>query len=173
MWGDIEGRTADEIADKPCNWEHTPFNNGSSSYDSSYFTAHKSEWLDENDNLKPQYDAATQIMGEGWRMPTQADYYELSVNTNKEWVENYNDSGKNGYLFRSQKDMDKYIFIPAAGLGNDGSVSSVDGIGYVWSSSLNASGPFGVCRLCFSSDNCDIYGIGGRYVGFSVRAVHS
>ncbi len=33
--------------------------------------------LDENDNLTPTYDAATQNWGENWRMPTKADYEEL------------------------------------------------------------------------------------------------
>ena len=53
MWGSTEPNTADE-----CNWKNAPFNNGSDRFKKRYFNVHKSEWLDDKNNLKPEYDVA-------------------------------------------------------------------------------------------------------------------
>ena len=66
MWGSTKPN-----AKTTCNWTKNPFNNNSSIYNEEYFNAHKSEWLDDKDNLKSEFDAATQIMGGNWRMPTR------------------------------------------------------------------------------------------------------
>ena len=58
MWGSTTPNT-----NTPCNWANAPFNNGANDYDEEYFTTHKSEWLDNNDNLKPEFDAARAIIG--------------------------------------------------------------------------------------------------------------
>ena len=165
MWGSTEPNTADE-----CNWVNAPFNNGLDSYDEEYFNAHKSEWLDDKYNLKPEYDAATQIMGDEWRMPTSAEFKELYDNTIHEWVEDFNGSGVNGRKFTSKIDESKYIFIPAAGYCYDGSANGVGYGGYVWSSSLNTSNPYDAWYLGFNSDKCRMYNY-YRCYGQSVRGV--
>ena len=156
--------------DTPCDWEHAPFNNGSSLYDEEYFTTHKSEWLDGEDNLKPEFDAATQIMGSDWRMPTRDEIQELLDNTNNEWIEDFNGSGVNGRKFTSKTDTSKYIFIPAAGYCSGGSVYGVGDYGYVWSSSLNTSNPYDAWSLYFNSGDCYMNNY-GRCNGWSVRGV--
>lgn len=168
QWGDVEGRTADEIRSKPCFWSTAPFNNGSGNYDESYFTAHKSEWLD-NDILKPQYDAATSNMGGSWRMPTQADFEELTANTTVTWETNFN--GVAGRKFTSNNDSTKYIFIPVTGYADYSSPSYQDRYGYVWSSSLNFSNPNNAWYLFFSSSNMTVGNANNRYKGYSVRGV--
>ena len=105
MWGSVTPNTADE-----CIWKNAPFNNGSISCDEEYFNVHKSEWLDDNENLKPEFDAATQIMGGNWRMPTKDELKELLDNTIKEWAQV---NGVNGYKFIGSNGNS--IFIPAAG----------------------------------------------------------
>ena len=115
-------------------------------------------------------DAATQIMGSDWRMPTKAEFDELLNGTTNEWITNYNGTGINGRKFTSKKDTSKYIFIPAAGLCSDSSVGNVGGYGDVWSSSLNTSNPHCVWRLGFGSRDCRMY-YEGRSVGRSVRGV--
>ena len=162
MWGSTTPNTADE-----CTWKNAPFNNGSSYYDSNYFNTHKSEWLDNNGNLKPEFDAATQIMGGDWRMPTKAEIQELYNNTNKEWTQV---NSVNGWKFTSKTDTSKYIFIPAAGYCDNGSVHNVGDYGSVWSSSLYASGPSLAWHLGFGSDYCDMYS-DRRCYGQSVRGV--
>lgn len=149
-------------------WDTAPFNNGSSSFDSTYFNAHKSEWLD-GDVLKSEYDAATQNMGDGWRMPTEVELKELVENTTSTWYAKGNTEfgGVAGRKFTASNG--NYIFIPAAGGAYDSSMGYV-GYGSVWSSSLNASSTFYAWDLKFSNDTQGIYGI-YSYYGFSVRGV--
>ena len=128
--------------------------------------------VDNIETLEAKDDAATQFMGDGWRMPTKADFVELSVNTDSEWVTNYNGSGVNGYKFTSNKEgyQNNSIFIPAAGCCYGGSVNLVGYDGYVWSSSLDTSGPVGAWYLSFRSGRCYMdsnYRCNGR----SVRGV--
>ena len=165
MWGSTEPSTAEE-----CNWANTPFNNGSDSYNEEYFTTHKSEWLDDKDNLKPEFDAAYKATDGAARMPTQDDIQELIDNTFHEWVENFNNSNVNGMKFTSKTDESNYIFIPAAGGCYGGSDGSVGDNGYVWSSSLNASVPHDAWGLYFYSDGCNVNGL-YRYGGRSIRPV--
>ena len=165
MWGSTTPNTKTK-----CNWKHAPFNNGLSDYDEEYFNTHKSEWLDDNDNLKPEYDAAYKATNGIARMPTHEDFQELLDNTINEWIEDFNGTGVNGWKFTSKIDASKYIFIPAAGSCNGGSVNYVCGIGYVWSSSFSTSYPDNAWYLYFLSDGCGMYNY-YRYYGKSVRGV--
>ena len=153
---------------------NAPFNNWLSDYDEEYFNTHKSEWLDDNDNLKPEYDAAYKATNGIARMPTHEDFQELLDNTINEWIENFNGTGVNGYKFTSKfistTDTNKYIFIPAAGSCNGRSVNYVGGIGYVWSSSLSTSYSDNAWYLYFLSDGYSVYNY-YRYYGKSVRGV--
>lgn len=137
MWGSTTPNT-----NTICDWEHAPFNGGYTEYNDEYFTTHQSEWLDDNVNgfptLKPKFDAATQIMGGNWRMPTQDDLNELYNHTNQKWIRDSN-SDLIGCKFISTKDTSKYIFIPASGYRRN-SVFDLQGrYGYVWSSSHHST----------------------------------
>ena len=118
--------------------------------------------------LESTDDAASQIMGGDWRMPTEAECQELYNNTTEEWVTNYNGTGINGRKFTGSNGNS--IFIPAAGGCSGGSVYYVGGRGGVWSSSLYTSSPHDAWGLYFDSGNCDV-GNGSRYSGQSVRGV--
>lgn len=166
MWGSTKPNTADE-----CNWTNAPFTNGDSNYDEEYFTSHKSEWLDDKDNLKSEYDAAYKATNGMARMPTKDDFQELLENTEDEWIINFNGTGVNGRKFISKTDTSKYIFIPAAGNCYYGSVLDVGYYGYVWSSSLSASYPNYAWYLGFHSGNCYVSYGNDRYDGQSVRGV--
>ena len=165
MWGSTTPNTADE-----CTWKYAPFNNGSDSYNKGYFTSHKSEWLDDKDNLKPEFDAARAIMGGDWRMPTEAEFDELLSGTTNEWIEDFNGTGVNGRKFTSKTDTSKYIFIPAAGFRTNGSVNYVGIHGDVWASSLDISNPNYAWILNPNSGVC-CEGYSYRYDGKSVRGV--
>ena len=163
MWGSTKANTPDE-----CTWANAPFNDRANEYNSTYFNEAKNT-VCPNGILAKEYDAAAQIMGEGWRMPTQSDFQELIDNTNKEWTIV---NGVNGYKFTSNKEgfQNNSIFIPAAGSCSYGSVNLVDNDGYVWSSSLDTSGPVGAWYLSFRSGRCYMdsnYRCNGR----SVRGV--
>ena len=165
QWGSITPNT-----DTPCDWINAPFNNGSSDYNETYFNSVK-DTVCPNGILAKEYDAATQIMGSEWRMPTQPELKELVDNTTNEWIENYNGTGVNGRKFTSKTDTSKYIFIPAAGYCSNGSVYNVGRDGSFWSSSLYD----GNHRLAFYFDNylewVHSYADEERYKGFVVRGV--
>ena len=122
------------------------------------------------DYNKPFEDAATYHMGGAWRMPTTEEFRELYDNTRNEWVKNYQGSGVSGRLFTS-KVNGQALFFPAAGYCSNGSVSNVGTYGYVWSSSLNTSGPYYAYDLYFNSSSVYPQLSIDRYFGRSVRGV--
>ncbi len=164
MWGSVTPNTTDN-----CRWETYPFNGGSSSYDETYFNSVK-HTVCPNGILAKEYDAAAQIMGDGWRMPTEADFQELFDYTNNEWISNYNGTGVNGRKFTSKKNGNS-IFIPAAGQHVNNSHYHTNE-GYVWSSSLDTSHSNSAWNLNFDSSR--IYAsdtFTDRYQALSVRGV--
>ena len=163
MWGSTKPNTADE-----CIWEHAPFNNGSDTFEKKYFTAHKSVWLNNKNNLKTEYDAAYKATDGMARMPTNDDFQELLDNTTNEWTQV---NGVKGVKFTSKIDESKYIFIPAAGICGDGSMYGVGEYGDVWSSSLNNTITTTAWSLAFNSDDCHMFNHYVNCVGLSIRPV--
>ena len=160
MWGSITPNTPDE-----CNWANTPFNNGTTSYDTTYFNSVKDTVI-PNKVLAKEYDVAAQIMGGDWRMPTKNECQELYKNTTQSWV---TIKGVNGKKFTSKTDTTKYIFIPAAGYYYNGLVSEVGNNGYIWSSTI--SSPYNNARfLKFRATTCSA-STTERCYGMSVRGV--
>ena len=104
MWGST---TPDN--NHACNWTNAPFNNGSGTFNSSYFDSFKSEWLDSSNNLKPEFDAAYKATNGIAHIPTDIEWQELINNTTGSSA---SISGVNGRKFTSKTDASKYIFIP-------------------------------------------------------------
>ena len=165
QWGDTVGYEGDE-AKAHSTWSTAPFNNGSSSYDSSYF-ASVSGTVCPNGVLAAQYDAATANLGKDYRMPTKAEYIELTANTTSAYTQV---NGVNCLKLTSKTDTSKSIVFPAAGYCNNGSFGSVGSYGDVWTSSLGSDGPSLAWYLYFGSGGVYLND-GSRYGGFSVRAV--
>ena len=163
MWGSTTPNTAEE-----CIWQNAPFNGGNPEYNAEAFNKVKGT-VCPNDILAKGYDAAYKATNGTARMPTKADFQELIDNTTKEWTQM---SSVNGYKFTSKTDTSKYIFIPAAGNCDNGSVNNVGGNGYVWSSSLYASYPNYAWGLYFDSGGCNM-GNDYRFYGWSVRGVRN
>lgn len=164
-WGETTGYTASQVG------TNKQFSESDYKYGDSSSNLTKYNQSDGKTVLESVDDAATQIMGSDWRMPTEADFQELLNGTNNQWVTNYNGTGVNGRKFTHKTDTSKYIFIPAAGDCSAGSVYDVGGSGIVWSSSLRASGPSDAWYLYFDSGHCSM-NYGRRYNGWSVRRVH-
>ena len=80
--------------------------------------------------LKPSDDAATVILKDGWRMPTDEEFTELR--TNCSWTLT-SINGVKGYLAESKKNKNA-IFFPLAGVRVDR--SKYTNSGHYWSSSL-------------------------------------
>jgi uncharacterized protein (TIGR02145 family) len=84
--------------------------------------------------LDPEDDAAHVYWGGSWRMPTKAEWQELSDNCTWTWT---TQNGINGYKVTSNKAgyTDKFIFLPAAGYRDGSDLKRVGSEGEYWSSS--------------------------------------
>ena len=121
--------------------------------------------------LEPVDDVATAQWGEGWRMPTKAEWEELLDGTTQEMViEGEDEKGFRGLRLTSKTNGNS-IFLPAAGSytgtqhdfyynsGNDPQVE-------YWSSSLDEEYPFAAC--VFYIDNIfKEYSVSG-YTDFNI-----
>ena len=116
-------------------------------------------------DLYPNEDAATVHWGKWWVMPTKAQLDELYNNTTYEWT---TISGVNGGKLTASNG--NYIFFPAAGGVNGGSLNGRGSYSYCWSRSRYSS--VFAWRLYLDSRGHlidDTY----RYYGFSVRPVRA
>ena len=171
QWGDISGISGSLVgkySDENYSWATAPFNGGNTSYNAGVFNSAK-DTACPNGILAKEYDAAAQIMGGDWRMPTLTDFQELLNGTTNEWITDYNRTGVSGRKFTSKANGNS-IFIPAAGNCDDGLVDNVGSYGNVWGSSLSTSDPSTAWSLAFISDRCyvsTLYRCGGQ----SVRGV--
>ena len=166
QWGDIEDKTNSD-----CGWESYKYGDGSNF--SKYNTGNNGYGgtIDNKTTLDIEDDAAVQIMGSDWRMPTQDELQELADNTDNEWICNYNGTGVNGRKFTSKTDTSKYIFIPASGIRSNSSFLFQGSYGAVWSSSLNVDYSGYAWFLYIGSGNVVARLNISRSRGFMVRGV--
>ena len=166
MWGST---TPDN--NHTCNWANTPFNNGLSKNNLTYFESVK-DTVCPNGILAKEYDAAYKATNGIARMPTENEFHVLLDNTRNEWFENFKGTGVNGWKFTSKTDTSKYIFIPASGWRTDSSFKNQGGNGSIWSSSLFTTDLDYAYNLNFTMDGQSMdYSF--RYCGFAVRAVRN
>lgn len=112
-------------------------------------------------------DTAAQEWGGDWHMPTNVQIEELIANTTYQWVENYQGSGINGYLFTASNG--KSVFFPACGTWFEGgSLMNVGSDGFYWGSSPDNS--YTAYGLYFFDGFIDASST-GRLNGSSVRPV--
>lgn len=124
-------------------------------------------YVDNLTQLVPVDDAATVNWGNDARTPTVDEWQELLTYTTSHWDTL---DGVPGLRFRG--DNGQSIFVPAAGLGGDLSLSGAGWLGCYWSGSLYTDDPCFAWSCYFISDNARLDGY-IRYNGFPVRAVRS
>jgi hypothetical protein len=120
------------------------------------------------DPLSPQYDTATQVWGKTYHTPTKAQIEELVANTIRAWVEDYQDSGINGFTFTAANG--KHIFIPAAGICTD-TASRVNERLLLWTSTPHATDSTKAYLAMGSISVWNITGELSRGMGGSIRPV--
>ena len=167
QWGDIEDKS-----NANCDWSSYKHGDGSKFSKYNPVLNGYSGTIDGEVTLDLDDDAAVQIMGGDWRMPTKDEIQELTDNTDSEWVENFNGSGVNGGKFTS-KVNGKSVFFPAAGVCSNSYVFHVNSIGNYWAAeNPNDRGQYFACHLYFNSGNFLVeYLCYYWYFGFSVRGV--
>lgn len=122
--------------------------------------------VDSNNCLLPAYDAATQLMGAGYRMPTKEECEELVNSTDWDVV---TIDGVSGMKFSKKGDSDTYIFIPFAGRCEYGEFNSVTDDAYLWTSTF-AEWEDAYCFTCYYWDLAET-GSYNCHQGSPVRAV--
>ncbi len=135
-------------------------------------------------------DAATAAFGEGWAMPTNAEWEELYSQCYWVWTENYNNQNVRGYIvYKAKSEGDKgtkvfsdgtpsasysladaHIFLPAAGSYFGGGVGEAGNYGRYWSSSLDEFNTYCAWYCFFDSSDVRLV-LNSRSNGFSVRPV--
>ena len=184
QWGDIQGYTAEQVGvDKQFTWDNYKWNEGSS------VTKYTND--DGLTILESIDDAATQIIGFNWRMPTADEIREMVDNTDVYFVSSTGEeiadtytgstSGRvefpeaeamKGMKFYNKSDRSKYIFVPTSGFVDDKSIVSNKSQGRLWSSSVRTARVDEAHNFVFTSSS----GMGDmfynvRYYGFPIRAV--
>ncbi|MBR5573918.1 MAG: carboxypeptidase regulatory-like domain-containing protein [Paludibacteraceae bacterium] len=101
----------------------------------SYYNSSSYSYYDNPTTLPLSADAARANWGGQWRMPTIDEFEELRNNCTWKWT---TQNGVNGYKVTSNSNGN-YIFLPAAGYRDLGSLYGAGDYGYYWSSS--AYGP--------------------------------
>ena len=188
QWGDTQGYTAEQVGvDKQfaedlsdCKWYTNP----------SFTKYNNSDGLT---TLESTDDAATQIMGADWRMPTEEEFKELVdntdvyiISTDGEEIANTYTGSSSGYFtfpvaetmkgmkFYRKDDHSKYIFVPAGGNALSGSVRVAGVVGYLRSSSRSASNVGVAYSLFFyASSGYGNVSYASRHYGIGVRGVKS
>ena len=135
-------------------------------------------YMDDKKILDPQDDAAYLNLGGNWRMPTHAEWQELSQNCTWIWTE-WN--GVSGLLLTSNVAgyTDRHVFFPAAGCWAYTSFHAAGSSGYYWSSSLYSEGPFSVddsfhaWDVVLYSSGISSEGTSNRDNGKSIRPVYA
>ena len=122
-------------------------------------------YTDTLTKLEPDDEAAITLLGNGWRMPTKAELYEIINNCDWQWVTRYNGKSVNGYVVKSKTKEGAQIFLPAADKPVLGIIT-----GTYWSNQLNTNFPHCADALFFSDDVHHIIR-DDRYKGVSIRAV--
>lgn len=126
--------------------------------------------IDDKTVLEAVDDAAAQVLGGDWRMPTSEEMAELLNSDNctgaKDTV-----NGVSGYRFTSKKTGNS-IFLPAAGDigGTGGGLVYLGERGFYWTSSLYDENPSNAYEMSFGINWLE-QGPCGRVGGLSIRPV--
>lgn len=131
--------------------------------------------IDYKTQLQLSDDVAHVQWGGAWRMPTEAEWYELLLGCIWTWT---SQNSINGYKVTS-KSNGCSIFLPAAGYRfsslyeeSSSSLSRAGSWGRYWSRTLNTYSPSNAVGMNFdSSEVIESRYLSGRYRGLSVRPV--
>lgn len=139
------------------NWSSYLWSSGTDSTLSKYCFSPSYGYTDYKYVLDPEDDAAYANLGEGWRMPTYEELYELMRNCSWGWI----NIGQKMFA-RVVGPSGKAILIRMKGMRQNGSI---------WSSTLSYESPDQAICVSFSDNNMSL-AYGDRCDGMIVRPVY-
>ena len=157
-WGETEEKT-------DYSWSTYKWSNGSDDTMTKYCTHSDYGVVDNLAILALDDDVANVKWGGDWRMPTEAEQYELRKVCRWEWT---NVNGVNGYRVIGLNGNS--IFLPTTGLLSDSELEDATSVGYYWSSTLCKDECSLTYTMCFEDSWID-RDYSGRAWGFCVRPV--
>lgn len=119
-------------------------------YNHYYDSLSKYNSKDGKSTLDAEDDVATIQWGNGCRMPTRAEFYELYKKCDWYWKSDYNETGVSGYLVSGPNG--NTIFLPASGSRANDGLYNRGSFGFYWSSLLRSSYTYNAFILYFDSD---------------------
>lgn len=152
------------------DWAEYKWCNGSEKSLTKYNTSKSNGTVDDKTDLDPEDDAAHVNWGDGWRIPTDAEWTEMRDNCTWTWT---TQNGVKGYQVTGKKAgyTDKSIFLPAAGCKTDTYLYEEGQCGFYWSSSLDKDHPVYAWGVYFNIDYSTRNEFLYRYRGCSIRPV--
>ena len=126
-WGETEEKN---------NYDWSTYKWGSDDYLTKYCFDPLYGVFDNKNYLEPEDDVAHVKRGDGWRMPTAKESFELAEKCVWLWI---SVNGVNGYLVTGPNGNS--IFLPAAGCRYGTELQSDGTYGYYWTSSLDDQRP--------------------------------
>lgn len=167
-WGDTEGHSSNGInGTQPdgysYDWAHAPFNNGSSTFNNSYFRTIE-DVVSPGGVLAPEYDAAHVKWGGDWRMPTKEEQDALRARCLWTWNED-----KHGFTVTGSNGNS--IFLPAVGNRYESALVGAGSNGPYLSSSIDDRTSGRAYVLLFFSNGTVYYTSVDFCYGYTVRPV--
>lgn len=162
QWGDTRGEIEIPEDNSDLKERNIYYNEGWSKYNNE----------DELITLEASDDAVTDSWGGNWRMPTESEYQALLELTNKEWTNDYQNSGVKGYIFIDKIDSSKALFFRI-----NSKIDDNYRYGYYLSSSLGYDdyNEYKNCKMLYFThiNNADYIhtGDGGRDIFGTVRGI--
>ena len=152
------------------DWAEYKWCNGSEKSLTKYNTSKSNGTVDDKTDLDPEDDAAHVNWGDGWRIPTDAEWTEMRDNCTWTWT---TQNGVKGYQVTGKKAgyTDKSIFLPAAGCKTDTYLYEEGQCGFYWSSSLDKDHPVYAWGVYFNNNYFTRNEFLYRYRGCSIRPV--
>lgn len=153
------------------DWSTYKWSAGSWSTLNKYCTSDNYGSIDHKTLLDSEDDAASVILGDDWRTPTDEEWTELRNTDNCTWLFT-SINGVNGYLITSKVNGNS-IFLSAAGYkGSNGHLYAGE-VGRYWSASINEGNDHGYARAVNFNSSEITRSSYYRYFGRSIRPVYS
>lgn len=157
-WGEVRAKTS-------FGWTRYELCDGSGNQLNKYCTLAEYGRVDGRHCLEPEDDAGRALLGNGWKVPTKAEWEELVSRCGWTWT---TEGGVNGYKVEGEDGAS--IFLPATGYYSGGYLKECGHFGYYWTAETDPEYPYFAWDFYFQQASQGCYR-GGRDNGRCIRPI--